>query len=72
MQMHARIETTAFKETEEEKGNQEVAISIVINGKLSTKSFKVDTWIRNEQSFRCRAIYKYVELNFGNLVMDDE
>lgn len=63
MQMHARIETTASEddEEEEEKKNQEVSIFIVINGKLSTKSFKVDTWIRNEKSTRCRLIYKYVE-----------
>lgn len=39
MQMHARIESTAL----ETKQNQAVSILIVINGKLSTKSFKVDT-----------------------------
>lgn len=48
MQMHVRIGTTVFGE----KWNQEVSIFIVINGKLSAKSFKVDTWIRNEKSIR--------------------
>lgn len=55
--MHTRIKTTIFS-----LKKQEVSIFIVINGKLSIKSFKVETWIRNVKTILCSIIFNMLDI----------